>query len=361
MTLDFSASLYLGLQHPSRLLRPWSQLTTGAPAALAETAGSDSVALRLARLQGCQQATLARSTLHLVWDLFGILAAEPIAIYLDSGAYPTARWGVERAAARGAPVFTFRHRDAAALEQLLRQHTGRRRPVVVSDGLCNLCGCALPLAAYIECVRRVGGLLVIDDTQALGILGRRPKSAPPYGQGGGGSLTYCNTGGPEVLLISSLAKGFGAPLAALSGGSDPIRQFEANSQTRVHCSPPSAAAIQAAGRALALNAERGEAIRTALAQRVRQFRRGLAEAGLSTYGRWFPAQTLRLPPSVNVKQLHRDLDHRGVRTVLRRGHDGQPQISFILTARHRPEEVEAAIQALATTINYEALVPNEGG
>ena len=32
--LDFTSALYLGLQHPSRSLRPWRQFTTGAPAAL---------------------------------------------------------------------------------------------------------------------------------------------------------------------------------------------------------------------------------------------------------------------------------------------------------------------------------------
>jgi hypothetical protein len=59
--------------------------------------------------------------------------------------------------------------------------------------------------------------LVIDDTQALGILGHSPGPHAPYGKGGGGSLQWAGIGGPDVLVVSSLAKGFGAPVAVLAG------------------------------------------------------------------------------------------------------------------------------------------------
>src|SRR5262245_64902371 len=100
--LDFTSALYLGLLHPSRVLRPWTQLTTGVPAALAPPPGAVAVTARLAALQGCERATLGTSTLHLFWDLFGLFPAREIAIYLDAGTYAIAGWGVERAAARGA-------------------------------------------------------------------------------------------------------------------------------------------------------------------------------------------------------------------------------------------------------------------
>ncbi len=63
-------------------------------------------------------------------------------------------------------------------------------------------------------VRRFGGLLVIDDTQALGILGRNPGQDAPYGRGGGGSLRRANIQGPDILVGASLAKGFGVPIAS---------------------------------------------------------------------------------------------------------------------------------------------------
>ena len=102
--LDFTSALYLGLRHPSPSLRPWSGLTTGKPAALEPPPGSAAIAGRFAALVGCERATPVASTLHLFWDLFGLLARDRVRIYMDEGTYAIARWGVERAAARGVPV-----------------------------------------------------------------------------------------------------------------------------------------------------------------------------------------------------------------------------------------------------------------
>ena len=115
--LDFTSALYLGLNHAHAELRPWRQLTLGKPAALSPPPESEAIADQLARLIGCERATLGTSTLHLFWDVFGQLSRERIAIYVDAGTYPIARWGVERALARGALVRGFKHHDVRALQQ----------------------------------------------------------------------------------------------------------------------------------------------------------------------------------------------------------------------------------------------------
>ena len=119
---DFTSALYLGLRHPSRSLAPWDQLTTGRPAALFTSPSQGMVAGVLADLAGCERATLGSSTLHLFWDLFGMLDTRH-AIYMDAGLYPIGRWGVERAAARGIPVQVFTHHDGEALRRALH-HSG---------------------------------------------------------------------------------------------------------------------------------------------------------------------------------------------------------------------------------------------
>jgi 8-amino-7-oxononanoate synthase len=349
--LDFTSALYLGLRHPSPSLRPWFGLTTGKPAALEQAAGSAAVAARFAALVGCERATPVTSTLHLFWDLFGVLGRDPVRIYMDAGTYAIARWGVERAAAGGVPVRRFPHHDAAALRRMLEQDGPGRRPIVVADGFCPACGGAAPIADYLDRVARQGGYLVLDDTQALGVLGEQDGS--PYGRRGGGSLRWQEIASPYMIVGSSLAKGFGTPMALLAGSASTIRRFEEQSDTRIHCSPPSLAALHAAEHALAVNRTRGDRLRQHLAQLVRRFRAGLGALGLGAEGGLFPVQVLKAT-SIAADTLHERLLGLGVRTiVMRRCRDIGARVAFLISALHRSSDIDRAIEAIGRAMRLD--------
>ena len=80
--LDFTSALYLGLEHGAARSVRWDRLTLGKPAALEAPPGAREVEGKLAALTGCGRALLAPSTLHLFWDLFGILAKRDVMIFL---------------------------------------------------------------------------------------------------------------------------------------------------------------------------------------------------------------------------------------------------------------------------------------
>ncbi len=346
--LNFTSALYLGLYHPMQSLRPWKQFTTGTPAALAQPPIASNVEKQLAALQGLQRATLGPSTFHLFWDLFGILVQKRITIYLDKGAYPIAKWGVERAGAASVSVNAFRHHDADLLRrQIYRTNTLGKRPVIVTDGFCPGCGKAAPLADYLTIIRRFGGYLVIDDTQALGILGHNRAQHKPYGLDGGGSLRWHDIQDPHIVNVSSMAKGFGVPLAALSGSEKFVRRFKVASNTRVHSSPASIADIYAAEHALKINQLRGDLLRKKLARNVARFRCRLRDAGIVNQGGSFPVQALPVPEQI-AERIHKRLSQCGVATVLQLSCQSQkPCISFVLNARHEADEIDKAIKIFA--------------
>ena len=347
---DFTRALYLGMRHSWRSLPPWADLSTGAPGALRPVPGAPEVAGALARLQGCGAGVLAPSTLHLFWDLFVVLGPERTSIFLDDGAYAVARWGAERAAARGAPLHRFAHHDPESLGRALGRHLAPGRvPVVVTDGWSPLAGGAAPLAAYRDAVRQHGGVLVLDDTQALGVLGTGPSAGRPWGAGGGGSVPWSGAGGDEVVAASSLAKGFGVPVAVLCGSPQLVARFAGRAQTRVHCSPPSQAVVHAAARALALNRAAGDRLRLRLLDRVRRFRRRLAEQGVQVRGGDFPVQTLPTANAPAALALQRALLRRGVHAVLLAPDPGGggPRLCFLITAAHAPRDIDRAAAALA--------------
>jgi 8-amino-7-oxononanoate synthase len=328
-------------------------MTPGVPAALDSPPIAAAIAGALATLTGTERALLFRSTLHAFWDVFGSLARDTSTIHIDAGAYPIARWGAVRAAARGVRVRSFAHRDPGALRRQLRESTAdrTRRPLVVADGLCPGCGGMTPIGELLESLRPLDGRLVLDDTQALGILGESAQTGAPYGTGGGGSLRWTGVTDPNVVLVSSLAKGFGAPLAIIGGSGSIVAGLEAESETRAHCSPPSFADLHAAERAVRLNRTEGDRRRWRLAALIRRFRRGLARLGLSAGRSLFPVQSLDPVSGLSPAALSEALRRRGIRAVLHKPECRRVVVvSFVLTASHSPGAIDHALEALGRIV-----------
>ncbi|MGO9729745.1 MAG: aminotransferase class I/II-fold pyridoxal phosphate-dependent enzyme [Streptosporangiaceae bacterium] len=349
--LDLTSSLYLGLGHnisngPSRM-----PLTTGVPAALAEAPGAATVADALAGLIGLTSATLAPSTLHAFWDLFPVMGAGTI--YVDAGTYPIGRWGAERARCGGASVRTFGHHDPAGLRRAVTSDGGHR-PVILTDGMCPGCGRVAPVGDYLAVADRFAGSVVVDDTQALGVLGT-PARGHPYGIDGGGTARWAGLSGPRLVIVASLAKGFGVPVAVVAGRRPVVRRYEARAETRVHCSPPSNAHLSAAAQALACNASRGDELRDHLARLVTRFRTLLGRRGVRLTPGLFPVQTIRTPPEHDVRAVHRHLGELGVGAVLHTPRCGQGlALSFIITAAHREGDIDRAVRAISTALHPRA-------
>lgn len=352
--IDFSSALYLGFRHPAEALRPWKSLSSGKPALLEEPEGAQKLAQALAGLIGCEAGLLLPSTLHAFWDLFIVLAEEGIAIFMDSGVYPVVRWGIERAKAHGIKVQGFPHHDHLTLKAMLKKQTHILKPVIVTDGFCPACGKPAPLQAYHEIVREYKGYLVIDDTQAFGILGEKKGNYLPYGRGGGGTIRWKGLISKDLIVVSSLAKGFGVPVTILSGTYAFIENFKNKSKTRIHCSPPSIAVIRAAEHALKLNREYGDSLRLHLARLVKYFKKRIKEKGSDTIGGLFPVQTLIVNHGINVIHLYDFLVQSDIKTVLHRNREiANSKISFLIRADHSFYDIDKAVDVLSYAISIQ--------
>jgi 8-amino-7-oxononanoate synthase len=185
----------------------------------------------------------------------------------------------------------------------------------------------------------------------LGIYG--PPAGPwaPYGTGGGGSFERIGLRDRRIVLASSMAKAFGAPVAVLAGTSALVGEYERHSATRVHCSPPSAAVIAAAAQALEINRRYGDRLRLQLAQRVRALRSALWKLGVLGTDGIFPVQALSLPEHVEARLLYQLLLDRGIETLLdRKAGSGAAGLGFVISARHTAEEIGRAVNCLADAL-----------
>lgn len=347
---DFTSALYLGLTHPSASLPPWRTLTLGRPAALEEQAGGRVLSRELAQLIGGEAGLLYPSTLHLFRDLFQVAAGKGTIILFDSASYPIARWGAERAALGGIPSETFPHRDAVALERRVRKaRRAGQRPLIVADGLCPSCGRPAPLPALASLAADAGGSVVIDDTQGLGVLGREPSPTAPLGSGGGGTLAWHGLTARNTVVGASLAKGFGAPVAILSGTAEMLARIAREGETRVHTSPPSAADIAAGRSALAANRAQGDQLRARLVRLVGQLRKELRKLGLQPRSELpIPMQVVAMPSLRAAKAALASLDENGIRALVTRScREDLPSLTLLITARHAPIDISRATAALA--------------
>jgi 8-amino-7-oxononanoate synthase len=132
----------------------------------------------------------------------------------------------------------------------------------------------------------------------------------------------------------------------IAGARSWIDRFNADSLTRVYCSPPSMAAIGAGECALALNAAEGETRRSRLLFLVNLFSRGLERIGMGADGGIFPIQTLQYLTSAEATELHSRLLLAGVRTVLHRADDGRSLVSFAFNCLHTDQDIARALHAL---------------
>lgn len=342
--LNFCSALYLAWRHPSHALPGWDELTLGEPAALRELPAARRLARGLAQWQGLPGASLCSSTLHLFWDLFGLLAGKNCVLLVDKACYPVLGWGVQRAQAMGVPLAYFSAHDLAHLENLLRAcHARDLRAVIVSEGYFPAQARFSPLPQYVQLARRYGGQVWLDDTQAMGWFGADPDPHQPWGYGGGGSLRYFGLESAPCLVGASLAKGLGAPLAVLAGPRQALLEFEQRAATRLHSSPPNAASLAAANLALQQNQSTGESRRRHVGALLHQWRHGIRAAGLRTEGGWFPQQNLCGP--YDWRDLHRFLLRRGVRALLRSS-GPKPGLSFILNADHDPDQIAFVLRQI---------------
>jgi 8-amino-7-oxononanoate synthase len=303
------------------------------------------LAAALAELQGLERGVLGQSTFHLFWDFINWLNQGEVRFFYDAYAYPIGRWSVACQQGRASGLHRVPHHDPGALAQALATHLcSRERPVLILDGYCPVTGQLAPLTELLQVMDAYQGLILIDDTQALGIYGDREADATPYGRHGGGSLRYHKIHSAQVVVISSLAKAFGVPAAVLAGSGEVLDAFNEASLTAVHCSPVSNAHLAALAVAIKKNREQGDLLRRGLYQRVRLFRRLLHDQGGEQIATCHPFQTLtRCRDAVGCYQR---LRRKGIDVVLHHGSDNEASLSCLIRVNHTPAQIRQLVRLI---------------
>lgn len=352
--LNFASTNYLGLNcHPMvRRAIACAASTWGTSLGMPRLFAVDRLTARLeraiAKLVGQDSALVFPSTTHIALDLLPLLAGPNGVIFVDAWAYPISLDGAYAAVQRGARIVRFPHNDYQALSKALQVHASIPDKVIVCDGVYSAGGRPATLREISRVARSFDAVVYVDDAHGIGVLGKCPTRATPYGRGGGGTPDHLAVATGNIAHVGSLSKSFGVPVAFVAGPAGFIDYVRATTGTYTHSSPPALPMLAAALGALHVHAVCGETLRRRLVNHVRHFRNCLAATGVRLRANnSFPIQTLRFGAPHAAEVVGRELRRKGIWTVLQVEPPDHPQgavLRFILTVQHTKADIDKAVR-----------------
>ena len=131
----------------------------------------------------------------------------------------------------------YQHNDMAALEQVLKEHSGSERKLIITDGVFSMDGDIAPLDEITELAEQHDAMVFVDDCHGEGVLGE-----------GRGIVAHFGLQGRVTFEIGSFSKALGVQ-GGIVAGSEDVRRHALNHSRSWLLSgsqPPGVAAAQKA-------------------------------------------------------------------------------------------------------------------
>ena len=235
--LNFGTCGYLGLELDERLIEASKDFTdrygTQFSVSRAYLEADINLALEalLSRMYSDCPVVVQSSTSTCHISAIPSLVRERDAIILDQSVHMSVQTGCQLAAQRGVPIEMIRHSHLEMLERKINELGHKYEKIwYMIDGVYSMYGDVAPIHELVALMNRYAQLhLYVDDAHGMGW----------YGQHGTGYI-FGEVGAHEkIILVTTLAKGFGATGGVLVFPDKiPIGKFVrsvAPSPTRIHC------------------------------------------------------------------------------------------------------------------------------
>ncbi|MFV1951454.1 MAG: 8-amino-7-oxononanoate synthase [Nitrospinota bacterium] len=229
------------------------------------------------------------------------------------------------------------HKDIHALEKALRNSSGYRRRLIVTDGIFSMDGDIAPLPEIVKLAERYSAILMLDDAHATGVLGANGRGTGEY---------FGLEKGIDIQMgtLGKALGGFGAYIA----GEKRLTDFLINkcrSFIYTTALPPSVLASTLAALDII---ENGHDMRTRLWGNVKHLRDGLIRLGFDTMGsetQIIPVLTGDAATTVKISEMlfEEGIYVQGIRppTVP----EGSSRLRITVMATHSLNDLDKALEA----------------
>ncbi len=240
--------------------------------------------------------------------------------------------------------YRYRNGDMAELETRLKEAdaANARFKVIATDGVFSMDGYIANLKAICELAEKYGALVLVDDSHAVGFLGRT----------GRGTHEYHDVLGKIDIITGTLGKALGGASGGyVSGRKEIVALLRQRSRPYLFSNTLAPAIAAASITALDL-VTRSTELRDRLAENTAYFRAGLVNAGLTIRQGTHPIVPVMLGDASLSQKFAARMLERGVYVV---GFfypvvpQGAARIRTQVSAAHSRADLDFAIQAFAQT------------
>ncbi len=238
--------------------------------------------------------------------------------------------------------YRYRNRDLADLEAKLKEAdaANARFKLIATDGVFSMDGFIADLRGICDLADRYGAIVMVDDSHAVGFLGRT----------GRGTHEHCGVMGRVDVFTGTLGKALGGASGGYTSGRREIIDLLRQRSRPYLFSNTLAPTIAAASLACLDLLSRSTALRDKLEDNTRFFRAGLQEAGLTLQPGTHPIVPVMLGDAALSQRFAARMLEKGVYVV---GFfypvvpQGKARIRTQVSAAHSREDLAFAIEQFA--------------
>lgn len=290
---------------------------------------------RLSEFLGTEDTILYSSC----WDANGgvfetILAAED-AVISDELNHASIIDGVRLCKAQR---FRYRNNDMADLEAKLTEAARARFRLIVTDGVFSMDGTVANLPAICDLADRHHAIVMVDDSHAVGFMGRQGRGTPEH----------CGVLGRVDILTGTMGKALGGASGGYtSGRKELVELLRQRSRPYLFSNTVAPAIVAGTLKVLDLLTETTE-LRDRLEANTRFFRAGLAQAGFQILPGEHPIVPIMFGDAVRAARFAGAMLERGVYVIAFSFPvvpQGKARIRTQMSAAHSREDLERALAA----------------
>lgn len=340
--LNFCANNYLGLADDASLKRTAAQAVEDHGYGMASVrfiCGTQTVHAdlerRLASFLGTEDSILYSSCFDANGGLFETLLDENDAVISDALNHASIIDGIRLCKARR---YRYANNDMRELESCLHEAGDARYRLIATDGVFSMDGVIADLASICDLAATHNAMVMVDDSHAVGFLGRNGRGSPEA----------TGTEGRIDILTGTMGKALGGASGGYTASSSEVVGW-LRQRSRPYLFSNSLAPMIAATSITALDfIEQGKDRRERLVANSELFRAGMEEAGFTLAGAGHPIIPVMLGDAVLASEMAERLLDEGVYVI---GFSfpvvpqGKARIRAQMSAGHSAEDIDAALAA----------------